>query len=97
MVDVSYVVAPSGAIYVDESDNRQFVGIHVDFQVAMKIPGVAVQHRALLDPLGAGRVEGDVADDLDVHGADSNGSGSSDECVDRIRAGLLAGADGEVE
>ena len=45
VVDVSYVVAPSGAIYVDESDNRQFVGIHVDFQVAMKIPGVAVQHR----------------------------------------------------
>ena len=34
-----------------------------------------------------------VADDLDVHGADSNGSGSSDECVDRIRAGLLAGAE----
>ena len=31
-----------------------------------------------------------VADDLDVHGADSNGSGSSDECVDRIRAGLSA-------
>jgi hypothetical protein len=44
-VNVSYVVRPSGAIYVDETDNRQFVGIHVDFDVRMRIPGVPTEHR----------------------------------------------------
>ena len=37
-IDVTYVIAPSGAIYVSERDGRQFVGIQVNFHVAMAIP-----------------------------------------------------------
>jgi hypothetical protein len=43
-IDVSYVVLPSGAIYVDDSNGRQFIGIQTNFVVRMAIPGVVRSH-----------------------------------------------------
>lgn len=37
--EVTYTVRPSGQIYVDREDRRQFVGIFNDFVVRMSIPG----------------------------------------------------------
>ena len=34
-----YVVRPSGALYVNDTDQRAFVGIHIDFDVTMRTPG----------------------------------------------------------
>ena len=38
VLDVRYVVRPSGALYVSDTDTRAFVGIHVDFDVTMRSP-----------------------------------------------------------
>lgn len=38
-IDVAYVVRPSGATYHNETTRQAFVGIHVDFQVTMTVPG----------------------------------------------------------
>ncbi len=43
-IDVSYVVRPSGSIYVDDTNQRQFIGIHNDFVVRMSIPNVERTH-----------------------------------------------------
>lgn len=40
-VHVRYVIRPSGAIFTDRQNGQQFVGIHVDFEVAMHCPGAA--------------------------------------------------------
>lgn len=36
--DVSYVIRPSGSVYTSDTSERAFVGIHVDFQIIMRIP-----------------------------------------------------------
>lgn len=36
--DVSYVIRPSGSVYTSDTSTRAFVGIHVDFQIIMRIP-----------------------------------------------------------
>lgn len=40
-LEVSYVLAPSGAMYTGEEEDRGYVGIVVDFDVAMRVPGSA--------------------------------------------------------
>ncbi len=42
--DVSYVVEPSDALYTRDGDNRAFVGIHVNFEVTMRIPSSATTY-----------------------------------------------------
>lgn len=43
-IDVSYVIRPSGSIYIDDVTQRQFIGIHNDFVVRMAIPGSTRSH-----------------------------------------------------
>ncbi|MBX3270731.1 MAG: hypothetical protein KF729_10740 [Sandaracinaceae bacterium] len=38
--DVSYAIRPSGSVYTSDTSSRGFVGIHVDFHIRMRIPGV---------------------------------------------------------
>ena len=43
--DIQYAVRPSGATFTDESNGREFVGIHVEFDVSMHIPGDPTTHQ----------------------------------------------------
>ena len=43
-LDVSYAVEPSDALYTREGDTRGFVGIHVNFDVTMRIPNSAATY-----------------------------------------------------
>jgi hypothetical protein len=38
-IDIKYVVGPSGEFYTGERNTRAYVGIRVDFEVAMSVPG----------------------------------------------------------
>ncbi len=41
VMDVSYLIRPSGSVYTSDTSQRGFVGIHVDFHIQMRIPGSA--------------------------------------------------------
>lgn len=85
-IDVAYIVAPSGTVYVDRVDGRQFVGIVIEFTVRMSIPGSTTTHTfALLveppetfsvsyDSYGGGPSEGAVYSAMASRAFDQLGS-----------------------